>query len=176
MNSFIEEALAVEPERGNYESIRHCAGEYHSRITGIILDHGRGEGFSDVWNETVTALPPDRRLLFVYMDWIEEILSDGLTTTLLNADAQAIRFLREMVELSQSAFLKEKIDEALALFTQKYEFRDDENYWSLHPDEETTKYFDEADMGRIEEIGDEIDNWDAEDIDRAFQRLSNSTT
>ncbi len=171
MKPYVQEALSVDMEPALGQSPREYGTEYHDRIVGIVLKYGQGDSFTAVWNETVAALPPACRMVFIYADWIGEIMGDGLALTLLNADKQRIRFFEEMVDLSHSVFLRERYDEILHLFTKKYSFQDGENFWSLHPDEETPRYFDEADMARIEEIGEEIDNWDAGDIDVAYRKL-----
>ena len=174
MQPYIEAALSVECSRDDYDSFREFAAEYHDMITGIILEHGRGDVFSRVWDETLNALPAAKRLAFVYSEWIGEIMGDGLALTLLNADGREIRRLNELAELSRSDFLRKRIDEAFRLFTKNYTFRDDENFWAIHPEEEPNKYFDEDDMQRIEEIGDEIDNWEPDDLDKAYRKISSS--
>lgn len=181
MKPSIREALAVEVNPADFETFRAFMAEYHEKIKSIIRHHGGETTFPKVWDTTLKALPPANRLVFVYMQLLSEIMWDGLALSLYNADGAEIRRYREMIQLAESVFLKERFEKAVALYRRKHGFRDPNSFsgiWEIFKrqwvDPETffEKFYEDENIKSIDSIGEEIDNWDAEDIEKAYARLS----
>ena len=179
MKSYIKQALELNLNPKDSETFRAFMAEYHHKIQAIISDFSKDDERTSstvragIWK----ALPPKDRMVSGIMDLITGLMWNGLMGALFMSEGKDVRNFQEAVNISGSVFLKEKFEEALRLYKTKHGFIDPntlagiiemvKHNLSLRRPTNDTEL-----VGKVDAIGEEIDNWDYEDVEKMYYQLA----
>ena len=163
MKPYIEKALAIELDPKQSDTFRAFMADYYEgNILEILAEYGTNDKIlSTVRAEIWQALAPKDRMVFGIMELIGAIMWGGLMGALATSDSQRIQRFQEAIGVSGSEFLKERFDEALRLFETKRLFG-----IIRRPTQ------DAGTIAKIEAIGEDIDNWEYEDVEKMYYQLA----
>ena len=179
MKPYIKQVLELNFNPKDFDTFRAFMAEYYDKVLGIISDFSKGDDrtFLTVQAGIWKALAPRDRMVFGIMDLMVAIGWEGLMGGLFTSDGQRIRNIQEAINISGSVFLKEKFEEGLRLYKTKHGFIDPNTFSGIvemikhnlslrRPTNDTEL------VGKVDAIGEEIDNWDYEDVEKMYYQLA----